>query len=182
MKIDLSTQEGYNIAAAVRGPDFLANRLKYIVTGRIRYLAGVSCGTERRYRLEFGRDDGVCRLGLRKTVDEIMFMIAPRTSDMHHYLGHCESALLALGYDHSNSSLLRFVTELSVQCRPSPSAKRIEGILRRLEKEEGKERWEQPPMFLPTEVSTTKTPIIIPAHKLQKLLRIFNRNDPPNSD
>lgn len=40
-KIDLSTQKGYDIACAMRGPDVDLPALKWVFTARIRHLCGV---------------------------------------------------------------------------------------------------------------------------------------------
>jgi len=89
MKIDLSSLNGYTIASAIRGPDFRCSPLKFILTGPIRHMAGAPCNTRS------------CSLGSLNDVELTRWATeithALNEKGIHHYLSHCQRALIVLG-------------------------------------------------------------------------------------
>lgn len=87
---DLSTLRGYNIAAAIRGPDIRDDKgaLKRAFTARLRYLAGL-------------RDWGDIRPTNRPISPFQVHQLMDRAShpDVRHYLTHARDAALALSAD-----------------------------------------------------------------------------------
>lgn len=87
--LDLSTLRGYNIAAAIRGPDIRngGGGLKLAFTARLRYLAGL-------------RDWGDVRSTNHPIRPSQVSQLVERTRsspDVRHYLVHIRDAALALG-------------------------------------------------------------------------------------
>lgn len=90
--IDLSTERGYDIACAMRGPDIEvpgSGALKIVVTGRIRALAGAGpvYGVVRHRHISIDTAGALCA-----------YLPAMRaTPGLMHYLGHALRAADHLG-------------------------------------------------------------------------------------
>lgn len=101
MKIDLGTQHGYDIATAIRGPDFAtvsgtaisaaAFNLKEALTGRVRFLA-----------LGWARCSGMINPNSAKTIyifgleQCVRALRYDRQYELIHYLKHVLAATVAL--------------------------------------------------------------------------------------
>ncbi|KKN82318.1 hypothetical protein LCGC14_0311310 [marine sediment metagenome] len=90
--IDLSTRDGYDIAAAIRGPDFWndGEAIKRVFTERIRWLAGVRGGfSTRRYLVSLSTVALMRREIRQASVSGIIPLIT-------HYMRHVRDAASAL--------------------------------------------------------------------------------------
>ncbi len=100
--IDLSTRKGYNIAAAIRGPDFKdgAIIIKYVFTARIRWLAGARSQDEWviGYDSRNGRVDAERARALQAAF-RLVASDKDATRAFVHYLAHAYQAAAALGDD-----------------------------------------------------------------------------------
>ncbi len=87
--VDISTQYGYNIAGAIRGPDspYVDNVFKYAFTSRIRDLVGTSYGDIRTGDLSL---DHITRM-IEAMSDPV------KRVGMPHYLTHVQAACDSLG-------------------------------------------------------------------------------------
>lgn len=95
MKLDVSTEIGYDIAAALRGPDVGFPTLKYIVTGWIRAQVGVSRGWVRR-------TEELNEATLLRARAEVKHLYAhvPTRVGMRHWVLHATLAIDHLDADH----------------------------------------------------------------------------------
>ena len=100
MKIDLSTQAGYDIASAIRGPDadavdakehYEAAWLKMLFTARIRQVVGTSEDTCWTRTAGDSWDEWVGWADLATIFEEIT-----QAGKYGHYLRHVQDALLAI--------------------------------------------------------------------------------------
>lgn len=96
MKLDVNTHEGYDIATALRGPDFEGGRaLKRVFTARLRVLVGSRIDGMRLHReLTASTVDDVCREA---------FSYKPTSVSNDHFLWHLLQAYNAL-YDRLRAS------------------------------------------------------------------------------
>ena len=95
MKLDVTTQKGYDIACALRGPDAPPGtswRLKYLLTAYIRFLAGIEGSTEATVRQAMLTEEEA-RLALQEATN----WKAQNYNSYWHYLFHIETAAVALG-------------------------------------------------------------------------------------
>lgn len=94
--IDLSTDKGYSIAAAIRGPDFQTNSevIKHTFTARIRYLAGAR--DRGRYDIRLRRISTATARELREEQHQYL-KDGLTTAALFHYLIHIEGAAFTLG-------------------------------------------------------------------------------------
>ena len=91
--VDLSTHDGYMVAAAMRGPDRpAAGAVKWVFTARIRWLAGAR--EDNSYSTREVKTNPYYAGQLRKQVEQWRIDDA---SGLSHYLSHITEAARALG-------------------------------------------------------------------------------------
>lgn len=102
MKIDLSTEEGYDLAAAVRGPDIRtleASFLKELFTAFIRGHLGIS--SEYGWSRKEGEFPKRSLSWYNRSIEDV-FSFAVNNEAMNHYIAH---VLCALNHINSTESL-----------------------------------------------------------------------------
>jgi len=139
MKLDIGTQDGYILAAVIRGPDFVIREsdmphhnlhleLKMIFTARIRHILGV------RYDMCDLRETAlVHRAGLAQRYNAYAEAFPHRLEPVEHYLYHIRRALDVMMWIHSDAiaeiRLMRVLVERMLERQPEPITAAFEALV-----------------------------------------------------
>ena len=114
MILDLSTQDGYDIACALRGPDNHGiPNLKWLLTSRLRGLVGVSADSGRWVRGDRTLTSR-SRMSIAEDLDRLQSLYGGLTwGEVLHWLAHTQDAFDALGRMEVESQVTEEARELS---------------------------------------------------------------------
>jgi len=113
VKVDLSTRKGYLLACALRGPDLVYPKLKYILTGWLRQQFGVSYGDSVVRTKALSKTD----ILLAKGEVSCIFNTPDHHLAMYHWSEHVSLALKELGYEPGELWLASLAWLLGVMLR-----------------------------------------------------------------
>jgi len=133
MKIDISTTDGYDVATALRGPDFSAPNLKEVFTARIRS----ACGVELSYAVS--RDYPVRAQVVGLALLEVK---EAQREDLCHYLAHARTACMLIGLSNLGRLADRLMSGLEIKWDEATAMANVDRLLNDVIVGEGEYQWQ----------------------------------------